>query len=92
MKTRKIGRFFLSENFFKDLVPGAGVSLFAGMVVLTAQQNPITGGTEYVAVHADFEELPEGNIVTEYHPIFSTTSAVPRWVKSERRCVCCQRK
>lgn len=81
LKTRNIGKFKVSSNFFNELELGQGVNLFFGMVVLKAAFNVFENNIEYIAIHEDFEESPEGMIIPEYKAAFVDGCAYPIWEK-----------
>lgn len=88
MKSRRIGKFYVSDKLFEDMSNGNGTNLFFNMIVLFAQSNPMTNKTMYIAHHPDFEPLEVGCEAPEYKPVFSedTTSygyayGFPTWEK-----------
>lgn len=83
MKMRKVGRFMVHRRFFEALADDVGVNLFHRMVVLRAREAfDSLDRIEYYAVHPDFEELPEGQIVPEYIATFYTNSIHPKWTRA----------
>lgn len=77
---KNIGRFYVSNVFFHDMRPGDGTNLFNGMVVIETTRDIMCLRTEYLAMHEDFDDVREGEIVPEYKPKF-LTGPFPRWIK-----------
>lgn len=77
------GRFLVSREFFYSLGSGNGANLFKDMVVLQTQMQFETGNTEYIAVHPDFEPVPEGCISPRYKAVFESGAIYPKWVRVE---------
>jgi len=81
MKTRRIGRFKVAGQFFHDLDVLEGMNLFNNMVVLRAAPLVATDHVEYVAVHMQFDEVPEGSEIPEYCATFNNSEIFPHWVR-----------
>jgi hypothetical protein len=77
--TRQVGRFFLRDEFFRNLQVGEGVNLFHGMVILEARPTWQRAGTEYFAIHPDFRLCPPEQIVPQYEATFTPESPYPKW-------------
>lgn len=81
MRCRRLGRFFVHDRFLVDLEPGEVPPVFQGMVVLRAESSWIRPGIDYLAMHPQFDEVPEGSIVPVYEAVFDADKATPRWVR-----------
>lgn len=77
MRTRKLGKFYVSSKFFQDR--GNSVALFHNMVVLRAQEDFERDAIEYIAEHPDFAEVPLGNRIPVYTATFTTGDVYPKW-------------
>jgi hypothetical protein len=77
--SRRLGRFKVTGAFFRNLQPGEGINLFHNMVVLRAEQDMTTDATNYVAMHPDFEEVPEGQVLPIYTASFAQGQIHPKW-------------
>lgn len=82
MRMRKVGRFMVHRRFFEALGDDVGVNLFHRMVVLRAHEHFPSDRIEYYAVHPDFEELAEGQIIPEYIATFYTNLIHPKWTRA----------
>lgn len=81
MNHKNLGRFYVTNVFFVDLRPGDGTNLFNGMVIFETTRNFMMMKTEYMAMHEDFDDVLEGDMVPEYLPVFDNVSPFPKWVK-----------
>lgn len=81
---RRIGKFYVSRRFIEDSAitdgPPAGSNLIHGMVILRSQCDFAADRWEYIAVHEDFNELPEGSHPPLYRPVFKDGAIYPNWV------------
>jgi hypothetical protein len=79
MRNRQLGRFVLHERFFRDLSDFAGVSMFRDMIVLDVRRNFLCATVEYSALHPQFREVREGDVIPEYEAVFEFGKATPTW-------------
>lgn len=77
--TRRLGRFTVADAFFENMAAGDGANLFAGMVVLETRYDWNWLHRVYIAVHEQFRDLPNGEVIPEYEAIFSAGSSTPTW-------------
>ena len=80
MRTRRLGKFYVSQQFFQDR--GNSSVLFHGMVVLRAQEDYERHAIEYIAEHPDFGEVPLGGHIPVYTATFTTGDVHPKWALS----------
>lgn len=83
MNNKHIGRFKVSRQFLESIANFEGASLFTGMIVLRATESFMTDTVEYIAVHPDFREKENGEIIPEYVAHFSSDSHLPKWAEVE---------
>lgn len=86
MKNRRLGRFIVSEKLLRDAIDtGHGANVFDGLIPLKLRLDTLAGIYEYLGWHAQFDPLPECEIVPEYRPIFDNGTAFPRWERVDAR-------
>ena len=85
MNHKNIGRFYVSNVFFHDLRPGDGTNLFNGMVIFETNRNFASMRTEYMAMHVDFDDVREGEMVPFYKPVFDKIGPFPVWVRQDNQ-------
>lgn len=83
IRTRRVGRFFVAEEFYQDLDPDDGLNIFHRMVVLRAVDAATRFATEYTAVHPAFDEVPRGAVIPTYTAVFTIGSQYPTWVLAD---------
>lgn len=66
--SRRIGKFNIDRHII-DNSPHDAVASLEGCIVLRAECMAHTGMYEYFAIHPDFEEVPVGMMIPEYHAV-----------------------
>ncbi len=78
--SRRMGTFSVPLAALADGL-GSGANIFHNMVVLHAEHDFASDKILYVAIHPDFEESPEGNLLPVYVGQVSPDSIHPTWKK-----------
>jgi hypothetical protein len=76
---RRLGRFKVDDEFFRELGHDVGVNLFVGMAVLDIRHDVIDAVREYVAAHRDFRPVREGERIPLYRAVFRDGVVLPEW-------------
>ena len=79
--SRRIGRFYLSMKVLEERQPEDCLNLMHGMFVVQASSQFNRSAIEYIGIHQDFEELPEGMWAPTYEAVFDSKSIYPTWRK-----------
>jgi hypothetical protein len=76
---RNLGRFTVTGCLLRSGSYTALAKLFDGVVVLDVRHDWMSECTEFMALHADFADVPEGSVVPEYRALFDDVSGQTRW-------------
>jgi hypothetical protein len=83
-KKRRIGKVRISNLFRSDAANmGHGVNLFIGAVVLSIDEDWISGWATYTMWHPQFEPLGQNEITPEYAAEFAPGEVAPTWKRVE---------
>ncbi len=77
---KRVGRFEVSEKLIWDIINGKGnTQLFEGMIPVDVKRDMMRSKVEYICSGPMFDEVPEGQIIPMYRPVFDDGKSVPRW-------------
>lgn len=77
---KRVGRFTVSDKLLWDIAAGkCGTTIFHGMVPLDVNKDFMQMRTEFFCAGPMFDEVPEGQCIPEYKPIWQSGKTLPEW-------------
>ena len=77
---KRVGRFEVSEKLIWEIMTGKGdTALFDGMCIVDLRRDFIRGVIEYYGTGPMFDEVPEGQLVPMYRPVWRDGETLPGW-------------